>query len=109
MRIIFITLECADPVFSGNGISLNTLLNNIFNFSAGTYSRSLINSLLHHNNVEVFVISASPLSTAESKTAFPTEWVSNPLFHYHVITVPKEKWYRHDIISFFSSFFLSCF
>ena len=63
---------------------------------SGTYSRSLINSLLHHTEVEVFVVSASPLSPKEY--LFPSEWLSHPLFRHHVVTVTKEKWYRHDIL-----------
>jgi hypothetical protein len=72
------------------------LLRQYFTLTIGTYSRSLINSLVHHD-VPLFVISASPTPSSPPDKGYPQDWSDHKGFIGRVVKVPYEKWFRHDI------------
>eukprot|EP00906_Rhabdomonas_costata_P018478 RCo026985 len=95
LRILLVTLEFADPVFSGNGV----------------YSRSLVASLTRQNHT-VMVVCGTVASSEVSGGTTPeppkqgdqegkedeeaTKKPRNPGNAHQVIALPLSKWYRLD-------------
>jgi glycosyltransferase involved in cell wall biosynthesis len=97
MKIMLISLEFVDPIFSGNGIA----------------SRSLARSLLGIDGVSIFVICGRPGNMMKADYVQPlqdSDFIQSlqvsedAVRQLSGISIPLSSWYRTDIQSSFSEF-----
>jgi glycosyltransferase involved in cell wall biosynthesis len=97
MKLLLISLEFVDPIFSGNGIA----------------TRSLARSLLSIEEVSIFIVCGRPCNMLEVDSVRPIErcdllqslQVSDDAIHrLSGISIPLSTWYRTDIQSNYSEF-----
>ena len=92
MRLLFISIEFVDPIFSGNGV----------------YSRSIVRMLAQKPNVSVLVLcgrdGAADDVSAHGPVGTANAWGTTDMANVEVMSVPLSTWRKLDRASAWQQF-----